>query len=288
MNAITNDGYTGDFIYKDKVEFDKNQQEILRLKLEREEALKNIPISIMDFSEPERYFLLFSRSHYVENPDTKRPKDVFSKGYCMYQFYDRAAAEKRVERLEINIDDYIKKHHGIKETEVEDWLIRNDINERDELLAYLKYLKDFYPQDALSAPAYNVFRPITLNEIRDKKLYVEEELELAYKQYLENLPEPKPFKRLEIGHNIEDSKFYYKTKNYTRLKECQDRIIELNKVLANIEDWRNTNPDQVISDLLEQIKKYGDSLEGNRQEINTLYSNYINKLEKVLEEEEDK
>jgi hypothetical protein len=194
----------------------------------------------MDFSEPERYFLLFSRSHYIENPDTKRPRDIFSKGYCMYQFYDRATAEYRVKQLEISIDSYIKKH-GIKETEVEDWLIRNDINERDELLAYLKYLKDFYPQDALSAPGYNVFRPITLNEIRDKKLYVEEELELAYKQYLENLPEPKPFKRLEIGYSIPD--FYYKTKNYTRLKECQDRIIKLNKVLADIKDWRNTNPD---------------------------------------------
>jgi hypothetical protein len=96
MNAITNFGYDGDFIYKDKIEFDKNQREILRLKLEREEALKNEPISIMDFSEPERYLLLFSRSHYTENPDTKRPKDIFSKGYCMYQFYDRAAAEHRV------------------------------------------------------------------------------------------------------------------------------------------------------------------------------------------------
>jgi hypothetical protein len=40
--------------------------------------------------------------------------------------------------------------------------------------------------------------------------------------------------------------------------------------------------------LLEQIKKYGDSLESNRQEINTLYFNYINKLEEILEEEEDK
>ena len=283
MKAITNEQYKGQFTYEDKVEFDKNQREILRLKLEREEALKNEPISIIDFSEPERYFLLFSRSHYVENPDTKRPKDIFSKGYCMYQFYDRTMAEYRVKQLEISIDSYIKKH-GIKEIEVEDWLIRNDINERDELLAYLKYLKDFYPQDALSAPGYNVFRPITLNEIKDKKLYVEEELELAYKQYLEK--QGKDFKRLEIGYSIPD--FYYKTKNYTRLKECQDRIIELDKILTNIENWRNTNPDQVISDLLEQIKKYGDSLEDNRQEINILYSKYVNKLEEVLKEEEDK
>ena len=290
MNAITEDEYKEEFSYNDKVKFDEYQNEILKLKIQRDEALKDIPISIMDFTEPERYFLLFSRSHYVENKDTKRPviidnngKVVAGKGYCMYQFYDRATAEYRVKQLEISIDGYIRKH-GIKETEVEDWLIRNDINERDELLAYLKYLKDFYPQNALSAPGYNIFRPITLNEIRDKKLYVEEELELAYKQYLEK--DGKDFKRLEIGYSIPN--FYYKTKNYTRLKECQDRIIELDKVLTDIENWRNNNPDQIISDLLEQIKRYGDSLEDNRQEINTLYSNYINKLEEVLEEEENK
>lgn len=283
MKAITDNQYKGQFNYRDKQEFDKNQRKILRLKIEREEALENEPISIIDFSEPERYFLLFSRSHYIENPDTKRPKDAFSKGYCMYQFYDRATAEYRVKQLEISIDDYIKKY-DIKETEVEDWLIRNDINERDELLAYLKYLEDFYPQDALSAPGYNIFRPITLNEIKNKKLYVEEELELSYKQFLES--KGKDFKRLEIGYSIPD--FYYKTKNYTRLKECQDRIIELDKTLADIKDWRDTNPDQIISDLLEQIKNYGNSLENNRQTINILYSKYVNELEKVLEEEEDK
>jgi hypothetical protein len=116
MNAITNFDYPEDFdfTYEDKVEFDKNQREILRLKLEREEELKNKPISIMDFSEPERYFLLFSRSHYIADENTKRPilieyeKDendnntetikniIAGKGYCMYQFYDRTTAEYRV------------------------------------------------------------------------------------------------------------------------------------------------------------------------------------------------
>lgn len=288
MEAITKSGYDKEFTYRDKQEFDKCQNEILKLKIERDKALKDIPISIMDFTEPERYFLLFSRSHYVENEDTKRPvivdndgKVVAGKGYCMYQFYDKTTAEKRVKQLEINIDGYIKKHN-IKEAEVEDWIIRNDINERDELLAYLKYLDINYPTNQLSAPGYNIFRPITLNEIIDGKLYIEEELELAYKQYKESNKEAA--KRLEIGLSIPD--FYYKTGNYTRLKECQDRIIELDKILEDIFEWRENNPEDQIEDLLKQIKSYGDSLNTSKNYLDTQYKNYITKLEKILKEEE--
>ena len=274
----------GKYSYDIKKQLDGLWEDILAIQLKMEDDLKDIPIANMDFREPEKYILLFSRSHYIEDPDTKRP---IHKGYCMYQFYDRATAEYRVKQLEIGIDSYLKKY-GIKEVEVEDQLIRNDINERDELLAYLKYLKEFYPQDALSAPGYNIFRPISLNEIRDKKLSIEEELELAYKHYTENLPEPRPFKRLEVGNNIEDSEFYYRTGNYLKIKENIDRIAELEDIIKEINSWKENDPEGEIEEINKQIIEQETALKNARNMIFAEYKLYIDKLEEVLEEEEDK
>lgn len=274
----------GKYSYDTKKQLDGLWEDILAIQLQMEKDLKDVPIANMDFREPEKYILLFSRSHYIEDPDTKRP---IHKGYCMYQFYDRATAEYRVKQLEIGIDSYLKKY-GIKETEVEDWLIRNDINERDELLAYLKYLKEFYPQDTLSAPGYNIFRPISLNEIGDKKLSIEEELELAYKHYTENLPEPRPFKRLGVGNNIEDSEFYYKTGNYLKIKENVDRIAELENIIKEIDSWRENDPDGEIKEINKQIIEQETALKNARNMIFAKYELYIDKLEEVLGEEEDK
>lgn len=224
---------------------------------------------------PEIYVFLLNRSHYLEDETRK----VIKKGYCMYQWYDYEGAKNRINILQTGIKEYLAKHDLSEEDEIEvtDWLIRNDINERNELEEYIKLCDDTASDTQTSVSPCDIFRPITLNEILDGKIYLEEEVEKVYEKQ-------RPGKRLKISNNVPD--YYYKTGNYIRLKECIDRIQELQAIKDAMRPKDELEADK--EDLLARIKKYGDSLEEKRKAIDLAYNNYINTLETVLKEEEFK
>ena len=179
----------------------------------------------------------------------------------MYQFTDDCL---------IGVDQIDNEHRRLFElvNEVANLLIKNDINERNELQSYIKYCDEFFDQSQLSVPSYNLFRPITLNEIKDKKIYIEEELEKEYQKI-------KP-KRLEIGYKIPD--FYYKTQNYSRMKECIDEIAELKKILDKIESQGENTLQNIIDAIKDSIEMKREELTNAHNIIETFYINYIQLL----------
>lgn len=219
-------------------------------------------ITSIDFKKPVRYTFFFERSHY-------------EKGYCLYQFYNYETAKKRIDYLNHSINDYCNKF-DLEIIEVEDWLIKNDINERKELEEYiLKCEENIDPVNYSKENPKDIYRPISLNEIKNKKLYIADEVETMYKKIFNG-------DRLALSFNIPKS-YYYKTGNYSRLKWCRDRIRELTKILNSM-----TEKDKLLnrkSELENDILNLENSLEISRKELEGAYELYIGSVENVLKEE---